>query len=86
MKIKYIILICSILTVSSNLTKGQSLCEPNGITTNPDAPNNPLNQSMENTFFDWRVDDFLPYFDPNYFSAGKRLQVHFGRQSLMLVI
>jgi hypothetical protein len=58
------IFIIIFILMSINLVWGQSLCPPNGITTNPDNPNNTQNPTMENDFFDWRIEDFNNYFDP----------------------
>jgi hypothetical protein len=41
------ILILMILLTSSIIVWGQSLCPPNGITTNPDAPTNDQNSSAK---------------------------------------
>lgn len=66
-------LILIYMFISVNLLWGQSLCPPNGITTNPDAPNNPQNTAMENDFFDWRSESFNNYFDPNFLTAVEPL-------------
>ncbi|NJN78717.1 MAG: hypothetical protein HC803_10670 [Saprospiraceae bacterium] len=69
---QYIILtLCLML---SSMLQGQSYCNPNGITTNPDAPINTHNSQFKNTFFDWRVNlnatppitSYEHYFNPSY--------------------
>jgi hypothetical protein len=69
---QYIILMLCLMI--SSMLQGQSYCNPNGITTNPDAPINTHNPNFKNTFFDWRVDlnaiipitSYEHYFNPNY--------------------
>lgn len=58
------------ILISINFTWSQSLCPPNGITTNPDSPNNSQNSAMKNDFFDWRVEDFNN--EESFFSAKSR--------------
>ncbi|HHB79807.1 MAG TPA: hypothetical protein ENK85_11295 [Saprospiraceae bacterium] len=61
---KYILVFLILLVVATGF--GQSLCNPNGISTNPDNPVNPHSPDMTNNFFDWRIPDFVDYFDLDY--------------------
>jgi hypothetical protein len=69
---KYQHIILSLLLLVVTITSwGQSNCPPNGISTNPENPINPIaipNSPCEDVlnYFDWRVQSFsTPYFNNN---------------------
>lgn len=70
MKYKYIILLLLILGIVHH-SWGQSNCTPNGISTNPETPINPIIQSNSNctdvlNYFDWTDQYFsTPQYDNN---------------------
>ena len=68
---KNIFLIYILLLLLPLSAISQSLCPPNGISTNHDNPINLSNPSMENDFFDWRVQDFTDYYDPTYINVAE---------------
>jgi hypothetical protein len=68
---KNIFLIYIVLLLLPLSAISQSLCPPKGISTNPDNPINLNNPIMKNDFFDWRIQDFEDYYNPNYIGGAE---------------